>query len=66
MRACSYEFCNGVRQCAKRIHMEDWERIFAIVHTALRENDGYEMDARRAKKREGCRFGKELRYVVSI
>ena len=40
--------------------MEDGEGIFAVVHTAGREDDGDEMDACVIQQWRRARFGKKL------
>ena len=40
--------------------MEDGEGVFAVAHTALREDDGYEVDAGGAEEGEGGGFREEL------
>lgn len=47
------------------LDVENGERVFPVIDAALRKDDGYEVDARRTKERDGGRFGKELRAVIS-
>jgi hypothetical protein len=40
--------------------VEDGEGVFAVAHTALGEDDGYEVDAGGAEEGEGGGFCEEL------
>lgn len=52
--------CDGVGERAVWVYVEDGEGVFAVVYAALREDDGYEVDAGRTKEREGCGLGEKL------
>lgn len=58
MGAGSHDFGYSVGEGTEWIDMENRIRVFAVVYTALRENDGYKVDTGRAKERKGGRFGK--------
>jgi hypothetical protein len=49
-----------VRKCAVGVHVEDGERVFAVVYAAFGEDDGDEVDARGSQEWERGRLGKEL------
>ncbi len=57
------EFGDGVSEGAGGIHVEDWDGVLPIVHTAFGEYDGDEMYARGAKEGKGGGFCKELVHV---
>lgn len=44
------------------VDVEHWECVFAILHSALHEDNGEEMDAGGVKKRQGGGLG-EVAYV---
>jgi len=60
MGASCYELRYCVRKCAVRGDVEDGEGVFAVLHAALVEDDGYEVDAAGVEEGEGGRFGEEL------
>ena len=51
MRTGCNELCDGMRQCAEGVDVEDGERVLAIVHATLRENNGNKVDAGGAEER---------------
>jgi hypothetical protein len=54
------DLCNGVGEGAGRVDVEYRVRVLAIVHTALGEDDGDEVGARRVEEREGWGIGEKL------
>lgn len=46
MRTSCDELRNGMRERASRIDVEDRIRVLAVIHTALRKDDGNEVDTR--------------------
>lgn len=61
VRACGAEFGDGVCECADRCNVEDWVRVLAIVHAALRKNDGDEVYACVSEKRDRRAVREQLR-----
>lgn len=53
-------------ECAVGIYMENGKRVFAVVYTTFREDDGYEVDAGRAEEGKGRGFCQELWLSVSV
>lgn len=51
MSSCSDEFGDGVGESGIRAYVENGERVFAIVHATVGENDGNKVDAGIFKKR---------------
>lgn len=58
--AGSYQFGDGVGKGREGVYVEDGEGVFAVAHTALGEDDGYEVDAGGAEEGEGGGFCEEL------
>lgn len=45
VRSCRDELCDGMRQGVERIDVEHRERVLAVIHAALVQDDRDEMDA---------------------
>ena len=54
MGLSSDHFCDCVCKCGIGVDIEDWIRIFAVIHTACGKDDGDEVDACVLEKRRGA------------
>ena len=60
VRFCGDEFGDGVGEGRVGVYVEDWVGVFAVVHAAIGENDGDEVDAGVFEEWSGAGAGEEL------